>query len=114
GGSPITGYTATASPGGASCSNPGLGCTIGGLSNGTSYAFTVMAANAAGSGPPSNSLSATPRTVPGAPTLTSATPSNGQVSLSWSAPGSNGGSSITGYTATASPGGASCSTGGST
>jgi hypothetical protein len=36
-------------------------------------------------------------TVPGAPTLTSATAGSGQVSLAWTAPASNGGSAITGY-----------------
>jgi hypothetical protein len=35
--------------------------------------------------------------VPGAPTLNSATPGNGQVTLGWSAPSSNGGASIDGY-----------------
>ncbi len=39
----------------------------------------------------------TPPTAPGAPNLTSATPSSGAVSLTWSAPSSNGGSPITGY-----------------
>ncbi len=115
GGSVITGYMATASPGGATCSTTGgTICTVGGLTNGVSYAFTVTATNAIGTGPASNSLSATPRTVPGAPTLNTATPGNGQISLTWSAPASNGGSAITGYTATASPGGATCSTGGAT
>jgi fibronectin type 3 domain-containing protein len=113
GGSPITAYTATASPGGATCSTTGTTtCNVIGLTNGTSYSFSVTATNAAGTGAPSNSLSATPRTVPGAPTLNSATPGNAQVSLSWSAPASDGGSAITGYTATASPGGMTCSTNG--
>jgi subtilisin family serine protease len=115
GGSSITGYTATASPGGGTCSTAGsLGCAISGLTNGTSYSFTVRATNAAGTGAASNALSAMPRTVPGAPILNTATPGNTQVSLSWSAPGSNGGSTITGYTATASPGGATCTTTGTT
>ena len=48
-------------------------------------------------------------TVPGAPTSVTGSAGDGQVSLSWSAPASNGGSPITGYTATASPGGATCS-----
>jgi hypothetical protein len=104
---------ATASPGGATCSTAGaLGCTVSGLTNGTSYAFTVRGTNAAGQGTASNTLSATPLTVPGAPALNSATPGNTQVALAWSAPASNGGSAITGYTATASPGGATCSTSG--
>ena len=112
GGSAITGYTATASPGGATCSSAGTSCTVGGLSNGTSYSFTVTASNAMGTGSPSNAMSAMPATVPGAPSLTSATAGNGQVSLAWTAPASNGGSAITSYTATASPGGATCSSSG--
>ena len=114
GGSQVTGYTATASPGGATCSTTGaLGCTIGGLTNGTGYSFTVKATNAVGTGPASASASATPVapvTAPGAPQNLVATAGNGQVSLSWSAPSSDGGSQVTGYTATASPGGATCST----
>jgi subtilisin family serine protease len=115
GGSVITGYTVTASPGGATCSTPGaLSCSVTGLTNGTGYSFTVTATNAVGTGPASNALSATPRTVPGAPILNAATPGNGQVALAWTAPGSNGGSAITAYTATASPGGATCGTSGTT
>jgi hypothetical protein len=45
---------------------------------------------------------------PGAPTAVTATAGNAQVGVSWTAPVSVGGSVITGYTATASPGGASC------
>ncbi len=39
---------------------------------------------------------------PGAPTITSVTPGNGQVTVAFTAPGSNGGSQITGYTVTSS------------
>ena len=35
GGSPITGYTATASPGGVTCTTSSLSCTVSGLTNGT-------------------------------------------------------------------------------
>ena len=54
GGSPITGYTATSSPGAKTCTTTGaLSCTVSGLTNGTPYTFTVTATNAAGTGPAS-------------------------------------------------------------
>jgi Zn-dependent metalloprotease/fibronectin type 3 domain-containing protein len=116
GGSAITGYTVTASPGGASVSTAGATSgTVSGLANGTAYTFTVTATNSAGTSLASSpSAAVTPRTVPGAPTAVSATPGNAQVVVSWTAPASNGGSAITGYTVTASPGGASVSTAGAT
>jgi fibronectin type 3 domain-containing protein len=98
GGSAITGYTATASPGGATCATAGAtSCTVTGLTNGTTYSFTVTATNGVGTGPASNALSATPATVPGAPTLAASPHRTKGVNLSWSPPTANGGSSITGY-----------------
>ena len=47
-------------------------------------------------------------TAPGAPTSVSATPGNGSALVQWSAPASNGGGAVTGYTETALAGGASC------
>ena len=47
-------------------------------------------------------------TVPGPPTDVIAVPSDGQALVSWNAPLDTGGLVITSYTATASPGGASC------
>ncbi len=110
GGSAITLYTVNAadsttpSNGGETCtwtSGP-LSCNVPGLTNGDSYRFTVTATNSAGPGGSSSPSSAVvPSTTPGAPTGVSATPSNGSAGVSWSAPGSDGGSAITAYTVTA-------------
>jgi hypothetical protein len=54
GGSAITGYRVTASPGGRTATTTGATtASITGLSNGTSYRFTVTATNTAGTSPPS-------------------------------------------------------------
>ena len=109
GGSAITSYTATSSPGGitGTVSQSGSGTiTISGLTNGTAYTFTVSATNVAGvSSASASSNSVTPYTVPGAPTIGTATAGNGQATISFTAPVSNGGSTITSFTATSSPGG---------
>ncbi|MGH3588785.1 MAG: fibronectin type III domain-containing protein, partial [Pseudonocardia sp.] len=70
-----------------------------GLTNGRSYRFDVQAVNAFGPSPFSaQSNVVTPNaTVPGVPGVPTATASNGQATVSWSAPGNNGGSAINGY-----------------
>jgi fibronectin type 3 domain-containing protein len=65
--------------------------------NGTTYYYAVSAVNAAGEGPRSNERSATPVTVPGAPTLVVAAAGKDGVGLGWNAPASNGGAAISGY-----------------
>ncbi|MFM7462449.1 MAG: fibronectin type III domain-containing protein, partial [Burkholderiales bacterium] len=52
GGSPITSYTATSSPGSftGTCTAPCTSITVTGLTNGTAYTFTVTATNALGQG----------------------------------------------------------------
>ena len=60
GGSPITGYRATCSPGGAFANGATSPITVMGLTNTTAYTCSVVAQNAAGSSPPSNTLMATP------------------------------------------------------
>jgi hypothetical protein len=98
GGSAITNYTVTSSPEGITGTGATSPIVVSGLTNGTAYTFTVTATNAMGTGPaslPSNS--ATPATVPGAPTAVTPTYGDRQASLLWSAPASNGGSAITDY-----------------
>jgi hypothetical protein len=97
GGSPITSYTATLSPGGAACTTASTSCTIGGLPNGTTYSATVRASNAVGVSPASAPMSVTPRTVPSAPRTLTAKSAGTGVTLKWLAPTSNGGGTITGY-----------------
>jgi alpha-tubulin suppressor-like RCC1 family protein len=53
GGVGLVGYTVTSKPGGRTCTTTGLECTVTGLTNGTSYTFTVKATNTLGSGPSS-------------------------------------------------------------
>ena len=116
GNSPIVGYTATAMPGGATCTTTGsLACAIDGLSPGTEYTVSVTATNEAGTGDASPSVRrTTPTVLPGPPLTPLAKASPGTIEVSWAAPDFNGGAAITGYTATASPGGAQCTTAGAT
>jgi predicted phage tail protein len=101
GGAAITGYRVYQ---GASkkpvASVTGTGATVKNLSNGTTYSFKVTAVNKVGEGPASSVASATPTaavTKPGPPNGLTASPGNGQVTLSWRAPGSGGGTGISGY-----------------
>jgi hypothetical protein len=101
-GSAITNYDVVASPGPRGCNTDTTSCTVPLLTNGTPYTFTVTATNSLGTGPASPpSASATPATVPGAPTSVVATAGNGSASVSFNAPSSNGGSDIESYTVTA-------------
>ncbi len=114
----VTGYTATASPGGQSCTTVAVdatSCVISGLTNGTEY--TVVVTPNTASGPSTDSLASQPVTPVGPPTApvsVVATPADGRVLLEWDAPTSDGGSEITGYTVTTAPGGATCTTTGAT
>ena len=112
GGTPILSYTATSTPGGitGSATQAGSGTiSITGLSPSTAYTFTVTANNLIGSSASSSASNSTATVgVPSAPTSIVATTTGKRsalVRLANSA--SNGGSNITSYTITASPGGLS-------
>jgi titin len=106
GGSPLTGYRITPRISGVAqtpvlTGSASTSFNVTGLTNGTAYTFVVAAINAAGTGPNSSaSSSITPATVPGAPTAVSGTSGNASVRLTWTAPSSNGGRSISGYRVT--------------
>jgi len=111
---PVESYTVTASPDGASATGTASLIVVGGLTNGSSYTFTVHATNASGDGPESAASNAvTPAGPPGAPTAPSAVPGDGQATVSFAAPSSTGGAPVSYYTATASPGGQSANSTGS-
>ena len=109
-GSPITAYTVTASPGGATCTTAGgsSSCKVL-LTNGTAYSFTVAATNALGTSISPASTPVTPVAAPEAPSAPSVQPGSRSAVVSWSEPSSNG-SPITGYAVVAKPGGKRCST----
>ncbi len=111
-GGPVTTYTVTPyigtvaqTPTTVTGSPPAVSATIAGLTNNTTYTFTVQASNTSGPGPvsaSSNPVTIGQQSAPGAPTNVSASPASNEAQLSWTAP-ANGGSAITGYTITVTP-----------
>jgi hypothetical protein len=70
--------------------------TVSGLVNGTPQTVYIRAISAVANGT-SASVTGTPSTIPGIPTSLLATPQNNALSISFSAPSSNGGSAVTDY-----------------
>ena len=104
GGSAITGYVVEHRQTGAgddawaetSVAADVLSHTLDSLTNGTAYDVRVAAVNSAGGGVWAT-LAGIPRNVPDAPQDLTITPGDGSLALAWTAPGSDGGSAITGY-----------------
>lgn len=110
-GGSISLYTVRSSPGNFTATSTTTSAVVTGLSNNTSYTFTVTATNAAGTSPASSaSSSVTTATVPGVPTGVTAVPGDAQAVVSFTPPASTGGSPITSYTVSATTGGTATGT----
>ncbi|MCL2496091.1 MAG: S8 family serine peptidase, partial [Clostridiales bacterium] len=97
GGSPITDYQVSKDNGLTWVSASGkTAYSFTGLINGTTYTFKVRAKNTMDFGDEA-STTLTLATVPGAPQNLTATPGDRQVTISWEAPSSDGGSAILYY-----------------
>ena len=108
GGFAITGYTATATPGGSTCTATELTCVIRGLTNGTEYRVTVKATNVIDTSAASAAVSLAPGTAPEAPTSVKLTRASRELRVNWESPLDDGGFAVQTYTVTAVPGNATC------
>jgi photosystem II stability/assembly factor-like uncharacterized protein len=100
GGDPIVSYRVLPSPGRTYTTGTGNEIVVTGLTNGTAYTFTVVAVNGVGTGPasaPSAPVTPLPPTVPSPPTQVTAVAGNGQATVSFLQPESDGGSPVLSY-----------------
>jgi hypothetical protein len=110
GGSAVTAYEVRATPRTPSApalpvTTTDLAAVVPGLANGVPYDVAVVALNAAGPSLPGRAAG-TPRTVPGAPSIGTATAGDGSAVVRWAAPADDGGAPVESYTVTAAPSGA--------
>lgn len=110
-GSPITAYTVTLTPGGATCSTLELLCSFPNLDGGVNYTYILVAANVVGASTIlAGSFVPLGISAPTIPQTVAAVAAEKSATVSWTAPLSVNGSPITAYTVTLAPGGATCST----
>ena len=116
---PVTSYTVNTLVGGVAVSStpvvpvagslfPPTSVFIGGLTNGTTYTFTVSATNASGTSPdsaPSAPVTPPGISVPAAPTNATAIPGDTEASVTFTVSPPPQGAPVTSYTVTSNPGG---------
>jgi large repetitive protein len=116
-GTPITQYTVTSTTGSFTCTTVSFtenDCYVNGLTNGTSYSFTVTATNGHGVGPASTPTTAlVPASLASAPTTVTAVAHNRSATVTWSASATTNGP-ITGYVVTSIATAETCTTTGAT
>ena len=78
-------------------STVGSSFLIEGLTNGVAYHVQVRAVNVVGNGAWSDRKTKTPLGPPDPPTIGTVTGSDGSLAITWSAPGDDGGTAVTGY-----------------
>ena len=110
-------YVVTAVPGGQSCTVTKSGadplatsCEVLGLNSGSAYRFSIVSMRNGISADPVVTDEVSTGQLPDAPSNVTADLTVEGVTVSWDAPGSDGGSAISGYSVHAVPGGQACST----
>lgn len=102
GGTPITSYHATASPGTATCTTASTSCAITGLTDGTHYSVTVTATNAHGTSMPSvPSALVVPGRPPSSPSGLGVSLAHQRAAVRWHAATASAGDPVLRYVAAA-------------
>jgi titin len=110
GGTPIINYTVYVNDEVACTVAPAklLSCMVSDLENGTPQIVRVTSNNLVGTSASTAEVVSTPGRVAGPVTGVTATPGVGILTISWTEPDDDGGSPITGYSVTLTPGGKTC------